>query len=127
MTAELIALTDELRATNGTLATVVGRLDEADRRAREERKRAGRHRASTVVLAVVVAAVVLLGWRDAREGEGERHRDCMQTNALRADIRAAIVDTVLVIIEGADEPERLTPLVERIQDRLATTIPDQAC
>lgn len=120
MTAELIALTDELRATNAMLGQVTQRLDVADRAAR-------RHRFGTWVLACVVVAVVVLGWSDWRERQDEMHQDCMEANATRADIRASIVETVLVIIDGTDNPERLAPLVERIQERLETTIPDRSC
>lgn len=120
MPAELQALTEELHAVNVMLGRVVDRLDAADRQQR-------RHRFGTFVLAGVVAAVVMLGWFDYQDRERERVRVCEMANATRADIRAGIVETVLVIVESSDEPERLAPLVERIQDRLEVTIPDKAC
>lgn len=120
MTAELVELTNELRATNGLLEVAMERLDRADRAHR-------RHRLGTAVLALVVAVVVGLGWSDWDQRRDAEHRACMEANAARADIRVAIVDTVLVIIEDTDNPERLAPLVERIQERLETTIPDRSC
>jgi hypothetical protein len=113
MTAELRALTDELRGTNALLTRVTNRLDAADRQHR-------RHRFSSVVLALLVVWVGVDGWR-------EDEAACRRANEARADIRAGIVETVLVIVEESEQPAELAPLVERIQDRLEVTIPDHRC
>ena len=53
----------------------------------------------------------------------ERHRQCIAT---RADIRASIVQSVLVLASDAP-PEEIAPAIERLQDRLQQTIPDREC
>ena len=70
MTAELIALTDELRRTTDLLATVIVRLDEADHRA-------NRHRLWTVLLAVSLIAVTVLGGFVTVNAQHERERICV--------------------------------------------------
>lgn len=120
MPDEMRALTEELHAVNVMLGRVVDRLDQVDRVQR-------RHRFGAFVLAAVVAAVIglgALGWVEMAEDD---RLACELANDTRADIRAGIVETVLVIIESSGEPERLAPLVERITERLEVTIPDRAC
>lgn len=113
MPDELRALTEELHAVNVMLGRVVDRLDAADRKHR-------RHRFGTFVLAVLVVWTGVNTWQD-------RERSCEQSNQTRADIRAGIVETVLTIAADAEDPERITQVVERIQDRLEVTIPDRDC
>lgn len=127
MTAEVVALTNELRAVREQLHMVLRRLEAVDAEARAERKRAKRHRIGSFVLAAAVAGLLLLGYRDSQEKERADHRACVASNQTRADIRASIVETVLVIAERTDDPERLTPLIGQIQDRLIETIPDRDC
>ena len=127
MPEETRQLTEELHSVGEKLDQVLTRLDTMDRQAARERTTTRRHRWGSAILAVVVVAVGLLGYRDSQERQRAEHRACIQANETRADIRAAIVETVLVIIEQTDDPAQLTPVVERIQDRLTETIPDREC
>lgn len=127
MTAETRALTDELHAANTKLDQVLGRFDDLQRRHLEERRRSRRHRLGSALLAVTVAAVIVLGVSDAQQRAADEEARCIAGNRTRADIRGSIVETVLVIASQSDDPDRLAPLVERIQDRLAETIPDTPC
>lgn len=120
MTAELIALTEELRSTTAMLATLIERLDEADRRAR-------RHRFGTWVLAAAVVAVAVLGllfWQDQAQ---QAHADCLRANRARADIRDAIVSSVEVAAVGSSDPERARAVIDRIADNLVQILPDRVC
>lgn len=120
MTAELIALTEELRRTTEMLGTVLARLDAADRRA-------NRHRAWTILLAVTVGAVSALGglfWIDQQQ---EREAACLRANATKADIRDAIVSTVELVVADTSDPASLRPLVERIEADLLKRLPDRPC
>lgn len=120
MTAELIALTDELRATQVKLDLVLARLNAAD-------KRANRHRVWTVVLALTVVVVVLLGglfWRDQHE---QRIVACERGNETREDIREAIVGTIERLAMGTDDPERVAVLLEDVNAYLLETLPPRDC
>lgn len=119
MTAELTALTDELRVTTEMLGRVVARLDEADRRA-------NRHRLWTGVLALcVLCNAVLFGlfWENQRD---EETASCLRANATRADIREAILDTVRTVATGED-PDELNAVLMRIDQSLRKTLPDRTC
>lgn len=121
MTAELIALTEELRATRAMLSVVVARLDDADRRAR-------RHRMGTVLLALCVAAITLLGVAFYRAEQDDDQRACFQSNEARDDIRHGIVSTVVKVIERrGDDPESFQPLIDDITTDLEKTLPDRNC
>lgn len=121
MPEELIALTDELRATRAMLVTLVARLDVADKRAR-------RHRFGTIVLATVVAAVAVLGvWFYVAERDDD-HRACVAANEARADIRSGIVSTVVKVIERrGEDPASFQPLIDDIAADLKKTLPDRDC
>lgn len=119
MTQELLALTDELRATNAMLATVADRLDAADRRA-------NRHRLYTGVLALcVLANAVLFGlfWKDDRADDTSA---CLRANAGRADIREAILETVRTVAT-TDDQARLDAVLVKIDVSLRKTLPDRNC
>lgn len=119
MTAELIALTDELRATQVKLDLVLDRLDAAD-------TRANRHRLWTVVLALTVVVVVVLGglfWRDQRE---QRITVCNRGNEAREDIREAIVGTIERLGAGED-PARLAVILAESERYLLETLPPRDC
>lgn len=121
MTAELIALTEELQATRAMLSMLVERLDAADRRARH-------HRFGTFVLALVVAAVSVLGvWFFVAERDDD-HRACLAANEARADIRHGIVSTVVKVIERrGEDAASFQPLIDDITDDLNKTLPDRDC
>lgn len=127
MTAETQALTSELHNANAKLDEVLVRFDDLSERHAQERRWSMRHRVASAVLALVVIAVIVLSVRDAQQRNDAEQRDCLTANAARADIRAAIVDSALVIVERTESPEQLSPLVAEIQDRLAVTIPDRIC
>lgn len=127
MSAETAALTDELHAANEKLDLVLGRFDDLKQRHDAERRRSRRHRAGSAILAVTVAAVIVLGVSDAQQREADEEARCLYANRTRADIRGSIVETVLVVAAQSEDPDRLAPLVERIQARLAETIPDTPC
>lgn len=127
MTAETQALTSELHSANAKLDEVLVRFDALSERHAQERRWSMRHRFASAVLAAVVVAVVVLLVRDAQQRDNAEQRDCAAANAARSDIRAAIVDSALVIVERTENPEQLSPLVAEIQDRLAITIPDRIC
>ena len=119
MTAELIALTEELRVTTVMLGKVVARLDEADRRA-------NRHRLWTGVLALcVIANAVMFGlfYMDQRDQETAA---CLRSNATRADIREAILNTVRTVATG-DDQERLDAVLLKIDRSLRETLPARNC
>ena len=83
MTAEVIALTEELHATALLLKKVVDRLDAADRRAK-------RHRFGTFLLALCLAAVVALGvwfYFDERE---EDQQSCIDRRNGRLILRELV-------------------------------------
>lgn len=120
MTAELIALTEELARTTAILAQLLVRLDEADRRAR-------RHRLGTYVLAIVVVALAGLGllfWQDQAQ---QAHSDCLRSNRTRSDIREAIVSSVEVIAVGSADQERAREVIGRIEANLIAILPDRVC
>lgn len=127
MTVETQALTSELAAANGKLDEVLVRFDDLSERYAHERRWSMRHRFASAVLACVVIAVIALTVRDAQQRDSAERRECIASNAARADIRAATVDSALVIVEYTENPDRLSPLVAEIQDRLAITIPDLTC
>lgn len=127
MTEEVRELTAELTAVRNALEGTHRRLDALATQAETERGRSRRHRIGSVVLAVVVVVVVVLSWRDAAERDRLEHRTCVAGNETRADIRASVVETVLVIVERTEDPEALTPIVASVQDRLLDTIPDRPC
>jgi hypothetical protein len=119
MTAELLALTEELRATQVKLDQVLYRLDAADRRAH-------RHRLWTFVLAVTVIGTLVLGglfWRDQTQ---QRIAACERGNANRADIREAIVGTIERLATGAS-PERREALLTDAEAYLLETLPPRSC
>lgn len=119
MTAEVIALTEELRTTTAMLSVVVDRLDAAD-------KRATRHRLWTGVLACcVLANAVLFGlfWIDDRNDEVTA---CLRANAGRADIRASIAEAVRVAGGNSDQ-DRVDAVIAEIDKRLRDTLPDRDC
>jgi hypothetical protein len=101
------------------LATVVDRLDAADRRA-------NRHRLWTAVLAVTVVLVLVLGglfWRDQTQ---QRIAACERGNTNREDIREAIVGTIERLATGAS-PERLETLLTEAEAYLLETLPPRDC
>ena len=119
MTAELVALTEELRITTAMLAKVTVRLDAADRRA-------NRHRLWTGVLALcVLANAVLFGlfWKDDRNDDTA---SCLRANATRADIREAILETVRTVATSED-PDRLDAVLVKIDDSLRKRLPERSC
>lgn len=120
MTAELVALTEELQATRQMLGVVLTRLDTAD-------KRANRHRFMTTILALCVFAVAALGGLYAIDQRDDERRACLQANEARADIRQAIVNTVEVIVAGADDPSDFETLLDEIANDLVRTLPDREC
>lgn len=120
MTAELIALTAELRTTTDMLGHVLERLDAADKRAR-------RHRAGTWVLAATVIAISVLGvlfWQDQNQ---QAHHDCLRSKQTRRDIREAIVTSVEVVSVGSSDPERAQDVIDRIEANLIKILPDRIC
>lgn len=120
MTGELIALTDELRATTEMLGQLIERLDEADRRAR-------RHRAGSWVLAATVLALTVLGLLFWQDQDQQAHEDCLRSNRARADIREAIVSTVEVVSVGSADQERAQKTIDRIEANLLEILPDRIC
>lgn len=125
MTAETQALTEELRDVSGKLDDVLHELSEVRAQQETEGRRAVWHRIVSASLAVVM---LLLGWlfvRDAQERDRAEFRQCVVANNTRADIRAGILETVLVIAAPLD-PET-EELLDRIQVRLTETIPDREC
>lgn len=120
MPDELRALTTELHRTNEGLRDVLDRLDTIEGRSDVEWKRAWWHRLVSALLIAIVLAMSLW-WRQ------DTIRNCEASNGHRADTRHAITETVVAIVERSDNPDQLTPVVERIQTRLADTIPDRDC
>lgn len=117
MTAELVALTEELARTTAILAQILVRLDDADRRAR-------RHRTGTWVLTAVVICLAVLGglfWQDQTH---QARADCLRANRTRSDIRQGIVSSVAVGLSGSD---RATEIVDRIENNLIHILPDRLC
>lgn len=98
MTAELIALTEELRTTTSMLAVVVDRLDAAD-------KRANRHRLQILIVAGCVVAVFLIGWRTL---------DALRTSRDESRIVSCQQDN--------DTAERINGLNDRNQDLLRDAV-----
>lgn len=122
MTAELIALTEELHVTTEMLGRVIARLDVAD-------QRANRHRLWSGVLAMcVLAQLVLFGWFYA-DDRNDDTAACLRANATRADIREAILDTVRTVAGGNpdSDPERLATVLDQIDKSLRETLPDRRC
>ena len=93
MTAELIALTEELRRTTEMLAAVIIRLDEAD-------QRANRHRLWTLLLALSVMAVTALGGFFVVDSRHERDRIC---EAVRGGF-AQYTEALIAASERTPEP-----------------------
>lgn len=122
MTAELIALTEELHAANVMLGQVVARLDEADRRAR-------RHRAGTAVLALCVLAIAVLFGLFYVDDQRDDELACLRGNATRTDIREAILETVRTVAAGNpdSDPDRLDAALMQIDESLRDRFPERKC
>lgn len=120
MTAELIELTEELRATTKMLGKVTVRLDDADRRA-------NRHRLWTGILALCVLANALLFGLFYRDDRSDDTTACLRANATRADIREAILETVRTVTVDSDNPERVAAYLVEIDKNLRKTLPDREC
>lgn len=120
MTAELIALTEELRVTTQMLGKVTARLDEADRRA-------NRHRIWTGILALCVLANALLFGLFYRDDQSDDTSTCLRANATRADIREAIAETVRTVTADSDNPERVAAYLAEIDKNLRKTLPNRDC
>ena len=120
MPEEVRRLTSELHATNRLLRDVLARLDSIEGRAKTEWRRAWWHRLVSALLVVIVAAGLLF-WRH------DRIRECEMANEARADTRAAIVESLLAITAGTEDPERFAPMIDRVQTRLTRIVPDRTC
>ena len=120
MPEEVRALTNELAAVRRELHRVLERLQAIDSRARTEWRRAWWHRLVSALLVVIVAAGLLF-WRQ------DRIEECERSNDARADTRAAIVESLLAITAGTEDPERFAPMIERVQTRLTRIVPDRTC
>lgn len=119
MTAELIALTDELVATQAKLDLVLARLDAAD-------TRANTHRVWTIVLAATVVVVVLLGGLFVWDDHQEDIAACRRGNESREDIRESIVGTIKRLSPNAD-PDRLAAVLADAEAYLLETLPPRDC
>ena len=112
MTAEIIALTEELRVTTEMLGRVVLRLDEAD-------KRANTHRAWTIVLALCVGAVFLLAvWTFSVANKSQKTLDRQVADRLEARITACesyntdTVDRINgILLRASRDPHRIEDLL----------------
>lgn len=120
MPEEVRRLTSELHATNRLLRDVLARLDSIEGRAKTEWRRAWWHRLVSLLL-VALGVAGLLFWRH------DRIRECEMSNEARADTRAAIVESLLAITAGSEDPERFAPMIDRVQTRLTRIVPDRTC
>ena len=125
MTAELTALTEELRVTTQMLGKVIVRLDAAD-------QRANRHRVWTGVLALCVAAVFLLGvWTFDLAKDTQAAVDQQQADRLEARVTACesynsdTVDSINgILLQAARDPRRVEELLLPHRDCTAQGIED---
>src|SRR5690606_30770449 len=107
MTRETQELTEELRETNKQLELVLKRLEELHESQQADRKVARRHRIGPALLAMTMFAVLFLGVNEInqrnrqiaaedRQRERAARLSCENANNARADIRASIIETLLV-------------------------------
>lgn len=143
MTAEVVALTEEVRAALAMMSTVLERLDRADRRqvelakdalvlAEETRrvaKATTRHRIGSWVLALCVVSLAGLGLAFRQDQINERYRTCVRSNEIRSDIRQSIVNTVELLAARSPnyDPAVLAVLLDSIEANLVETLPDRVC
>ena len=121
MTAEVVALTEELRITTEMLGKDIARLDEADRRA-------NRHRVWTGVLALCVMANALMFGLFYKDDQNDDTASCLRSNATRSDIREAILETVRTVAAGRDTTaDELEVALDQIDQSLRRRLPDRNC
>jgi hypothetical protein len=93
-----------------------------------ERRRAIVIGLQTVAIIVLTAAVVILSVAHLDNSRQDQRRACELVNVSRGETRTAIVEAIIVVFdEVADEPLQLTPVVEKVQDRLTESLPPRKC